>query len=80
MYADDTQQYKSTTLDKFPSLVMNVENCIEDVDSWVCYNTLKNKKDKLEAITCSTTHKLKLLDHSQISVGDSTVQFSLLKF
>ena len=76
MYADDTQQYKSTTLEHFDSSIMNVENCIEDVDAWMCCNKLKNNKDKLEAITCSTTHKLKLLDHTHISVGDSTIQFS----
>ena len=75
-YADDTQLYNSSAPNQVSMSILETENCVSDVDSWMCINKMKNNKDKLEAIACSTSYKIKSLEHSHITVGESTIHFS----
>ena len=49
-YADDTELSKSSTPDQFNSAQKSIENCIDDVLSWMNGNKLKLNTDKTEVM------------------------------
>ena len=77
MYADDTQLYKSSKpCDDTPTLIADVQTCIDAVKSRMAPNQLKMDDDqKTEIMPVSTISKLNSLGTNHICVGNDTVVF-----
>ena len=43
MYADDTQIYTSFTSENVCQTKLKIENCLSEINNWMCQNYLKNK-------------------------------------
>ena len=52
-YADDTQLYNFSKIDKIPALVSAKEECISDVKEWMITNKMQLNDSKTEIIFCS---------------------------
>ena len=74
MYADDTQLYLSIEPSNIHDLVYSLENCIEDVKTWMTENKLKLNDEKTEVILCNP--KKYNVDVNELHVGNDTIQFS----
>ena len=76
MYADDTQLYKCSLPCDMSSLVLEVQDCIESIKTWMQSNKLKLNDDKTEIMPCSTETKLKALEISSLTLSGCVIDFS----
>lgn len=76
LYADDTQLYASLDLndrDSSKSSLNNLEQCIDELRSWMTHNRLKLNDDKSDVIYIASPHYLKSLSTPGIKVGDARI-------
>ena len=76
MYADDTQLYKSTSINKVTPMIQCAQNCIEHVNNWMTVNKLKLNTQKTEAMICSTTQKSCSIKEDHMHVDGERIDFS----
>jgi hypothetical protein len=61
LYADDTQLFITFTCNddvESNSTITMIENCLNDLDTWMSTNKLKLNKDKTELLILSSKHSL----------------------
>ena len=72
-YADDTQIYIAFTLNEMQNATTMLENCIEEIRTWMVKHKLKLNDDKTEFLTISSPHNSKELNSLKVKIGDSTI-------
>ena len=76
-YADDTQLLDSDSPENISSVSSKLENCINDVKTWMVSNKLKLNGDKTELLVTGTKHFLGKLDTPpKLNIDESEVQRS----
>ncbi|KAK7092477.1 hypothetical protein V1264_008215 [Littorina saxatilis] len=80
IFADDTQINHSASHDKYPDLVLSLQECVRDVGAWMEENKLKLNDDKTEAMRFSystPTHAKSISELPQaISLNNIDIKFS----
>ena len=72
-YADDTQIYISCNVRDTQAATSRLENCIEEIRSWMITHKLKLNDDKTEFLTISSPHNSKELNSIKIKIGSATI-------
>ena len=83
MYADDTQIYTSFTSENVCQTKIKIENCLSEINNWMCQNYLKINQNKTEVIVFHPTTKVSiaLVDSINIKFKTETlVNVILLKY
>ena len=75
-FADDTQLQNSSSICKLSNSVNRMENCIDNVKSWMTTNKLRLNDEKTEALLFHSKTKVLHDSPSTIIVGQSNIQFS----
>ena len=73
-YADDTQLYLSIEPANVNDLIFSLEQCIEDVKTWMHVNKLKLNDDKTEAVLINP--KKYNIENDHILIGEEKVEFA----
>ena len=60
MYADDTQIYTSFTSENVCQTKIKIENCLPEINNWMCQNYLKINQNKIEVIVFHPTTKVSI--------------------
>ena len=60
MYADDTQIYTSFTSENVCQTKIKIENCLSEINNWICQNYLKINRTKTEVIVFHPTTKVSI--------------------
>ena len=60
MYADDTQIYTSFTSENVCQTKIKIENCLSEINNWMCQNYLKINQNKTEVIVFHPTTKVSI--------------------
>ena len=60
MYADDTQIYTSFTSENVCQTKIKIENCLSEINNWICKNYLKINQNKTEVIVFHSTTKVSI--------------------
>ena len=60
MYADDTQIYTSFTFKNVCQTKIKIENCLSEINNWMCQNYLKINQNKTEVIVYHPTTKVSI--------------------
>ena len=77
LFADDTQLHKSSSLERFVKLLLDIQSCAESVRGWMACNLLRMNDDKTEIMLVGTKAKLKSVPQtSSLTVSGSTIPFS----
>lgn len=74
LYADDTQVYLAFPPDKEDEARETLENCLQDVRLWMAANYLKLNDSKTEFMIIGSSHNLKSINTSHITIGDEIVK------
>ena len=72
-YSDDTQLYKSSTVDQLSDVIQSMTRCILDVRDWMTENRLKLNEEKTEAMIVSSPYVARSLSLPESLVIDNTV-------
>jgi hypothetical protein len=76
-FADDTQLQKSSAPQNFDSLLSSMQDCINDIKSWMTFNKLKLNDSKTEIMIVSSPRMSASVQiPDSVVIGDSSVQFS----
>ena len=75
-YADDTQIYDSTTCENLHLLTYRLQQCFNEIKSWMNLNRLMLNDGKTEVILVGRPTMLKNVDQTSITFGDSVTTFS----
>ena len=73
IYADDSQLYKSSHPSNIDNIASSLNNCIEEIASWMNTNKLKLNEEKTEILLFGTTQKLKKVQTSSISICNTDI-------
>ena len=73
-YAYDTQLYLSIEPSNVHDLIFSLEQCIEDVKSWMHVNKLKLNDDKTEAVLINP--KKYTIENDHLFIGEEKVNFA----
>lgn len=76
MYADDTQLYVTFDADDRGEVVLNMQNCLEEIQSWMKLNHLKLNTSKTEVLLFGSPHILRKITIPSLIIGDDEVQLS----
>ena len=60
MYADDTQIYTSFTFENVCQTKIKIENCLSEINNWMCQNYLKINQNKTKVIVFHPTTKVSI--------------------
>ena len=60
MYADNTQIYTSFTSENVCQTKIKIENCLSEINNWICQNYLKINQNKTEVIVFHPTTKVSI--------------------
>ena len=77
LYADDTQIYlsfKPSTPSSKHECIAKIENCIDEIGTWMTQNLLKCNNDKTEFILVGTQQQLSKLDNTSLHIGTDTIK------
>jgi hypothetical protein len=74
-YADDTELSKSASPDDFSAAVLNVQECVHDILSWMDSNKLKLNTDKTEVMSVGATSRLRLIGNDSVNLGGTNISF-----
>ena len=75
-YADDTQLYVAVTRLNLPFNIQLLEQCLVDLHTWFCPNSLALNPDKFETIIFGTRHHALTPPSLNIDVAGCKVQIS----
>lgn len=76
LYADDTQLYVSFDLDSLEdrdAAIHKIENCIEDICTWMTENKLQLNDDKTELLFVSSAWQKHKSSATDLSIGHHAV-------
>ena len=76
MYADDTQLYNSVDPSDFDGLIQHMENCVEDVKTWMVTNRLKMNEEKTEVLFFDPKRKCNTKNRSFVMIENEKVHFT----
>ena len=77
LFADDTQLHKSSSLEHFAKLLLDIQSCAESVRDWMACNRLRMNDHKTEIMPVGTKAKLKSVpETSSLTLSGSTIPFS----
>ena len=68
MYADDTQIYTSFTSENVGQTKIKIENCLSEINNWMCQNYLKINQNKTEVIVFRPTTKVSIALFDSINI------------
>ena len=77
LYADDTQLYFAFDINSpedFDASIEKVENCIDDIRTWMTANKLKLNDDKTEFLVFSTSRNHHKVPNTPLSIGSSEIK------
>ena len=60
MYADDTQIYTRFTSENVCQTKIKIENCLSEINNWMCQNYLKINQNKTEVIVFHPSTKVSI--------------------
>ena len=73
-YADDHQVYSSFDLSSLPLALSAMQDCVEDIRSWMGRMKLKMNDSKTEFIVFGSSHTLAKCPDITLSIGDSSIK------
>ena len=78
LYADDTQLYVGCDVSDCRTSKEDLENCVDNVRSWMASNMLKLNENKTEYMVLGSRHTLKQVpsEACSLTIGDVTVTSS----
>ena len=76
LYADDTQLYLSFNIDEADDAFSKMEQCIQEVRTWMAYNFLRLNDDKTEVLVIGSKSMLEKLPVKLLSVGNDNIKIS----
>ena len=78
LYADDTQLYVGCDVSDCMTSKEDLENCVDNVRSWMAFNMLKLNESKTEYMVLGSRHTLKQVpsEACSLTIGDVTVTSS----
>ena len=68
MYADNTQIYTSFTYENVCQTKIKIENCLSEINNWMCQNYFKINQNKTEVVVFHPTTKVSIVLVDSINI------------